>query len=130
MTDILKSDIKHSSINDNVKDNEILEFELIGFARVSRNLLKYIRRNNVSIKIFSSAKTKGAKRLHGSTRILGEYYRYYYKVDHKNEFVNFLVDKFYKNNPLPSVGMRIAFTHILHDNGLHWEGCGHKNKDR
>jgi hypothetical protein len=105
---------------------EILEFEERGFARTSEKLLKYIRSRDKLIKIFIPAKTKGTNRSHGPIKIIGDYYRYYYKIDHKKDFVEFLVDKFYKNNPDPSPGKKMAFTHILHNNGLHWEGCEHK----
>lgn len=108
---------------------EIIEFEERGFARASEKLLKYIRINKkILIKIFSPAKTKGANRSNGPIKIIGDYYRYYYKIDCKKKFVDFLVEKFYKMNPDPNSGKKMAFTRMLHTNGLHWEGCKHKKR--
>lgn len=106
----------------NVPD-EIIEFETIGFARSSGKLLDYIRKNDILVKIFSSTKTRGANRSNGPIKVIGDYYRYYYNIEYKKEFVDFLVEKFYKNNPGPGPGIKKAFTHILHGNGLHWKGC-------
>ena len=107
---------------------EIIEFEIIGFSRTSDKLLDYIRKNNILVKIFNSTKTKGANRSNGPVKILGEYYRYYYKIEHKKEFVDFLVEKFYKINPSPEQNIRKAFTRLLHNNGLHWTRCCRDNR--
>jgi hypothetical protein len=119
-----KSHNKHMSDIKNVS-NEIIEFEMIGFARPSDKLLDYIRGNNILVKIFNSTKTKGSNRKNGPIKIFGDYYRYYYKIEFQKEFVDFLVEKFYKNNPDPDPNIKKAFTRILHDNGLHWEWCCH-----
>ena len=117
-----KSHMKPRSEIKNFPD-EIIEFEIIGFGRSSEKLLDYIRRNNIFVKIFSSTKTKGSNRTNGPNNILGDYYRYYYKIENKKEFVDFLVQKVYKINPDPEPIIRKAFTRILHNNGLHWKGC-------
>ena len=108
---------------------EIMEFGTVGFARSSDKLLEYIRKKNILVKIFNSTKTKGSNRSYGPIKIIGDYYRYYYKIEYKKEFVDFLVEKFYKNNPDPEPRIKRAFTHILHNNGLHWAGCCRDNKD-
>ena len=107
---------------------EIIEFETIGFSRRSEKLLDYIRKNNILVKIFNSTKTKGANRSKGPIKVIGEYYKYYYKIEYKKEFVDFLVRKFYRINPDPDLSIKRAFTRILHNNGLHWAGCCRDNR--
>lgn len=62
--------------------------------------------------------------------ILGDVYTYYFDVERREEFANFLVKKFYKNNPNPEKGLKKAFTKLLHVHGLHWseEYTGKKKK--
>ena len=120
--------IDKSCMKKNVPE-EIIEFEIIGFSRASDKLLDYIRKNNILVKIFNSTKTKGANRSNGPIKVLGEYYRYYYKIECKKEFVDFLVEKFYRINPDSDQSIQKAFTRILHNNGLHWKGCCRDNRD-
>lgn len=117
-----KSCMKHRRVIKNVPE-EIIEFEITGFSRASDKLLDYIRKNSILFKIFNSTKTKGASRSYGPVKIIGDYYRYYYNIEYKEEFVDFLVEKFYRINPDPDQSIRKAFTRILHNNGLHWAGC-------
>lgn len=124
-----KSNMKPRSEVKNIAD-EIIEFEMIGFTRPSEKILDYIRTKNILTKMFNSTKTKGSNRKNGPIKIFGDYYRYYYKIECKKEFVDFLVRKLYENNPDPEPKIRKAFTRILHDNGLHWEGCCRTDKDR
>lgn len=109
--------------------DDITEFELMGFAGASSRLLVYIRRHYMLIRIFSNARSKGANRSYGSGKVFGDYRKYYYKIDYKDEFVEFLVKKFYENNPDPCPGLKMAFTRMLHQNRLHWKGCTCTNKN-
>lgn len=124
-----KSRMKPRSEIKDIPDG-VIEFEMVGFARPSNRLLDYLRDKNILFKIFNPTKTKGANRTNGPNKVLGDYHKYYYKIECKEEFVDFLVQKLYKNNPDPEVTIRKVFTHILHDNGLHWEWCCFENKKK
>lgn len=109
--------------------DDIVEFEKIGFYRASLRLLAYIRKHEILVRIFNNARSKGSNRSFGSGKIFGDYRKYYYKIDHKDEFVEFLVKKFYENNPDPAPGLKMAFSRMLHQNRLHWKGCTCTNKN-
>lgn len=107
---------------------QINEFESLGFAKSSRTLLNYIRnKKDINVRIFrygTSARTgrKGRTR-YSSIDIFGDRCTYIYYIEHKEDFVEFLVNKFLSKNPEPNRGIRTAFTRILHTNRLHWYGC-------
>jgi hypothetical protein len=112
-------------------NNEAIEkFENNGYAEASLGLLRYIRQNNILIRIFNCAKNKGTNRIYGARILFGGYRKYYYNIEYKDKFVDFIVKKFYQNNPDPGPGIRTAFTRTLHQNGLHWEGCKCLNKNQ
>jgi hypothetical protein len=111
------------------RTQEIIEkFVEQGYIRSSPILLRNIRVNNqklngIHIKIF--APSSGGHRSHGSIKytsmdILGERYAYYFDVERKEKFVDYLVEKFYKKNPNPERGLKSAFTRLLHLHGLRW----------
>lgn len=124
-----KSHMKPRSEIKNIPDG-VIEFEMVGFARPSIKLLDYLREKNILFKTFNPTKTKGADRANGPIKVIGDYHKYYYKIECRKEFVDFLVQKFYKKNPDPELIIRKAFTHMLHDNGLHWERCCFDNKKK
>lgn len=107
---------------------EIQEFEFVGFARSSPVLLNHIRnKKDANARIFrygASARSgrKGTTK-YSSIDIFGERIVYIYYIEYKEDFVDFIVGKFLKKNLDPDKGLRIAFTRILHSNGLHWYGC-------
>lgn len=113
----------------------IRELNEKGFVRTSDILLYYIRTtcNIQDIKFFrpSSIAISGSK---GSVKyscsaIFGDHRVYCFDIKRKKEFVDFLVAKFFMANACPDVNKRKVFTRILHQHGLHWEGCcGKKNK--
>lgn len=116
----------------------IKKFIKQGYARSSSILLHNIRIKNpelrdVQIRIFGP--NSGGSGSMGSIKysgmdMLGERYTYYFDVRRKETFVNFLVKKFYENNPNPEKGLKKAFTRLLHLHGLHWsdEYTGKKKK--
>ncbi len=119
--------------------NEIKEFESLGFAKSSRSLLQYMRNNNCAyVRIFRPGTSpKTGSRCSGSYTsmdffgpIFGAHrISFLYDSRRKKDFVDFLVDKFLTKNPEPSIGIRNAFSRLLHENGLHWRGCSCKDKD-
>lgn len=124
-----KSHMKPRSEIKNIPDG-VIEFEMVGFARPSDKLLDYLREQNILFKTFNPAKTKGSSRANGPIKVIGDCHKYYYKIECREEFIDFLVQKLYKKNPDPELIIRKAFTYILHDNGLHWDGCCFENKKK
>lgn len=119
----------------NGRNDDIQEFNKKGFARISSRLLYYIRTNDMSdIKFFrhGSITTSGSKGSikYSSSDIFGDHHAYCFDIKRKKEFVDFLVAKFFGVNEDPDNGMRKVFTRVLHQHGLHWDGCrcGKKNK--
>ena len=107
---------------------KIKEFESTGFAKSSSVLLNYVRnKKDIDVKMFRYGITARAGRKGGtrysSIDIFGERIVYIYRVEYKDNFVDFIVDKFLNKNPDPDTNLRKAFTRILHLNGLHWHGC-------
>jgi hypothetical protein len=77
--------------------------------------------------VFQSGRGYGKGR--GGTRyssldIFGETISTWYEPENPKEFVESLVRKFYAKNPDPSPEIRRAFTRLLHQHNLHWEGEG------
>lgn len=62
--------------------------------------------------------------------IFGRRLHYCYDIRRKYDFVKFLVDEFYKENPLADTNMRSQFTRLLHSHGLCWRGCWHLSKEK
>ena len=118
----------------NGREDGIQEFNEKGFARISKRLLYHIRTNNVpDIKFFrpgSMSPSSGRKVLvrYSSSDIFGDHHVYCFDIKRKKEFVDFLVEKFFRMNEYPEIGMRKVFTRILHDHGLHWDECRCKEK--
>lgn len=122
---------------------EIEEFVSSGFAKSTPVLLRYMRRDcgyhSSHIKIFRprvSSKPGGrCSILYSIEDIFGNEFMshgrisYLYDMRRKKEFVDFLVGKFIGHNPSPDMKMRHVFTHMLHSNRLHWEGCCCQGKD-
>lgn len=86
----------------------------------------------IQIKIFDSkcgSRSQGGIKYSG-TDIFGENCTYYFDIERKEKFANFLVKKFHEKNPNPEIGLNKAFTRILHLHGLHWseEFTGKKKK--
>lgn len=93
-------------------------------------------RNNdrPDIKIFRTDTTaisgsKGSIK-YSSSDIFGDCYAYCFDIRRKKEFVDFLVNKFFKVNEDPDKNIRKVFTHILHSHGLHWKECRCGKKDK
>lgn len=118
----------------------IKKFIKQGYARSSSILLHNIRIKNpelrdVQIRVFGP--NSGGSGSLGSIKytsmdMLGERYTYYFDIERKEKFANFLVKKFYENNPNPEKGLKKAFTRLLHLHRLHWseEYTGKKKKIR
>lgn len=107
---------------------QIKEFESLGFAKSSSVLLNYIRnKKDINVRIFrygALARTgRKGKTRYSSIDIFGERCAYIYCIEHNEDFIKFLVNKFLNKNPDPDKGLRSAFTRILHTNKLHWYGC-------
>lgn len=107
---------------------KIKEFESTGFTKSSPVLLNYTRnKKDINVRIFRYGATARAGRKgtirYSSIDIFGERIVYIYNIEHKDNFVDFIVDKFLNKNPDPDKGIRSAFTRALHLNGLHWYGC-------
>lgn len=129
---------KFGGVNLNRTQEEIKMFIEKGYARSSSILLRNIRIKNpelrdVQIRVFcpnsgSSGSIGSIK--YTSIDLLGERYTYYFDTEKREKFANFLVEKFYENNPNPEKGMKKAFTRLLHLHGLHWseEYTGKKKK--
>jgi hypothetical protein len=104
----------------------LLKFREIGYARSDPILLSNLRNNQefqtMNIRHFVN---NMGYHSHGSIKytsvdILGEKFKYYFDMDRKENFVDFLVKKFYEKNPNPEMGLKKAFTRLLHLNKLHW----------
>lgn len=108
---------------------EIQKFESAGFAKSSHVLLNYMRKKNDSnIRIFRPG--IGRSGAYVRTDIFGNrFFVHIYDVRSKKKFVGYLVNIFLTNNPDPDINIRKAFTHMLHNNGLHWEQCSCINKE-
>lgn len=117
----------------NVKySKELEEFEIVGFIKSQPDLLRQLRMN-YETKIFGpghklSVGKSDAK--HGSYDIFGARICYYYNARREEDFINFLVAKFFEINPNPDSEIRKVFTRILHNYGLCWFGCRHEGKKR
>ena len=66
----------------------------------------------------------GARRISWND-LFGGNVSFYFLTSEPERASNYLVGLFYEHNPKPSPAMRNAFTHILHENGLHWGKCYH-----
>lgn len=110
-----------------IKFAELDEFKEKGFVIRTANAyvlnkLRIIYGGN--LKIFKVKRSSEAK--FGIYDIFGIRLYCYYDIRRKEEFVKFLVDLFYKNNPDPDQEIRKVFTNFLHLHNLHWHGCTHK----
>ncbi len=109
----------------------IKEFESKGFVEPfsNRYVIRKLRKNNQYFKIFDGGYKTSAGRLTkcGVYKIFGKRIIYYYDIRRKEEFVDFLINKFYGNNPDPDRELKSQFTRILHSHGLCWPGCGLHN---
>ena len=110
------------------RQEEIKAFVEKGYAKSSAVLLYNIRikipeLEGIQIRFFN-ANSGGSKSLgsikYTSIDILGENCKYFFDIERKEKFANFLVEKFYENNPNPEKGLKKAFTKLLHLHGLHW----------
>lgn len=110
----------------------IEEFESKGFVEPfsNRPLIQKLRKKySQHFKIFDGGCKTSAGRLTkcGVYKIFGKRIIYYYDIRRKEEFVDFLINKFYGNNPDPGRELKSQFTRILHSHGLCWPGCGFHN---
>lgn len=106
----------------------IKEFESKGFVESfsNRYLIRKLRkRHNQYFKIFDGGCKTSAGRLTkcGIYQIFGKRIIYYYDIRRKQEFVDFLINKFYGHNLEPGKELKSQFTRILHSHGLCWSGC-------
>ena len=115
---------------------EIKMFIEKGYARASATLLYRLRNNPIGIEIrFFDPKAGNSKSLgsikYSSRDILGDVYSYYFDTERTENFINFLVGKFYEKNQNPDIGLKKAFTRLLHSHRLHWseEYTGKKKKN-
>lgn len=114
----------------------IKEFETNGFIEApgESDILWQLRwRYSKYLKIFNvghniSIGRSGAR--YGPYDIFGSKVCYYYDNRRKNDFIDFLVKKFFEKNPEPDSEIRKVFTRILHAYGLCWFGCVHSSKPR
>ena len=110
---------------------DVDEFENKGFVIKSSNMyiLHRLRKQyGEYMKIFDvghRTKAGGSEAKFGTYELFGSKLCYYYDERRKEDFVNFLVEKFYENNPDPERDIRKVFTRILHLHNLHWKGCYH-----
>lgn len=112
----------------------IIEFENKGFVASFSNpylLDKLRKRYNQYFKIFDGGCKISAGRLtkYGIYEIFGEKIKYYYDIRREDEFINFLVNRFYKQNPNAGPDIQSSFTRILHSHGLCWAGCVFHNSN-
>lgn len=99
----------------------VKRFETKGFVESFSNqyLLNILReRYNQYFKVFDA----GCKISAGRLTKYGAY-TYYYDKRREKQFVDFLVNNFYTQNPDPDSDLRSSFTRILHIHGLCWGGC-------
>ncbi len=115
----------------------IEEFEKYGFIEPKPNehyLLKLLRTTHRdTLRIFKSGHGISAGRTGssiGTYEVFGGKVIYYYDIRRKEEFVEFLVKKFFVLNQYPDEYIRRVFTKMLHYHGLCWEGCAHDGKHR
>ena len=116
---------------------ELEEFESKGFVKSSENtnVLARLRKYYGDFRIFKSGlkgcgNSKSSK--YGSRKIFGHHLEYYYDIRRKEEFVKYLEEEFYKENPSANTNQKREFTKLLHAHGLHWKGCckGRTEKNR
>lgn len=119
------------------KDSMIDEFERNGFVRGHGGTVLNILRKEYSDRYrrFDSGNNNAVGRSggrYGSYDIFGDRMCYYYDIERKEEFVRFLVERFYGQNPLArgdgegeGSEMRKIFTRMLHDHGMCWDRCRH-----
>lgn len=113
--------------------NDIDEFEKYGFIRSTRSsgtINKLRLSHGEYFRIFKSSiiDTMSRNPKYSACDVFGETFVFCYDERREQEFINFLVDKFYEKNPQPSRGVRTAFTRILHQHNLCWQGCHHPGK--
>ena len=106
----------------------IKEFEDKGFVESFSNnyFLNILReRYNQYFKAFDAGYKISAGRLakYGIYEVFGKRMIYYYDKRREDEFVDFLVDKFYTQNQDAGPDIQSSFTRILHIHGLCWSGC-------
>lgn len=115
----------------------IEEFKRYGFTKLisgDKYLLTILRREyRDSLRIFKSGYGVSAGRtgsMYGTYDIFGDKVLYYYDIRRKEEFVDFLVRKFFELNPDPKQCIKRVFTKMLHYHGLCWPECSHDGKPR
>ncbi len=106
----------------------VKEFEDKGFVSSYSNyyLLNKLREKYAQhFKIFDAGYKTSVGRLqkYGVYQVFGKKLIYFYDKRKENEFVDFLVNKFYTKNPDAGTDLQRSFTRILHNNGLCWPGC-------
>jgi hypothetical protein len=115
------------------KNMSLLKFRKRGYARADSVLLYNLRNNQefqmMNIRFFVIGMGRKNQKYSGMD-IFGEKFKYYFDMERREDFVDFLVKKFYKKNPNPEDGIKKAFTRLLHLNKLHWseEYKGKKKK--
>jgi len=113
------------------KQKRVLEtLEAKGYVRTSQTLRDLFYKSasfRGRYKRFSVTSTLGSTK-YSSTDIFGRDFTrgtvYYYDSNSPSRFVAFLTAKFYLQNPKPPIGLKRAFTWLLHNHNLHWVGCG------
>ncbi len=103
----------------NYDDFEVKEFLEAGFSRTKGNIIAKLRARGVKYQIFSADKcSKGGYR-YGQYALFGvQRFKYVYDMERKSEFIEYLTALFNEVNPDASIGLRRAFTKILHNNRL------------
>jgi len=108
---------------------EIEEFKSKGFIQNSGNMNLLIRlrvQYGEYFRIFKTG-THGCgycnTSKNSSLNIFGHRLHYYYDIRRKDDFVKYLVEKFYKKNPMADRYTRREFTMLLHSHGLCWKEC-------
>lgn len=112
-------------------EKESYELKNKGYARTSHALAYYLRKNaskgvDSNFRIFRpgvSTTSGGKGSRFSSIDVFGDYHSYFYYIEKKERFVEFLVSKFLAKNKDPDANIRRVFTRILHNHGLHWYGC-------
>ena len=69
--------------------------------------------------------TQGGAKFSGSDLVGKSSLTLYYLPSAQTKVERLLTDMFETKNPMPKRYIKSAFTHLMHQNGLHWLGCSH-----
>lgn len=114
---------------------ELEEFKTKGFIKAigQSDFLAQLRERYAEyLRIFAAGNNNSVGKIgaYGSFDIFGNRICYYYDKRKENDFVDFIVEKFFEKNPEPNMEIRKVFTRILHQHGLCWAGCIHTGKPK